>query len=171
MRHSHAGLSIPDFPTTYGGWLPPLDPAAIVQINEARGAAGQPFISGGLILLQYVHRVWALLIAIGVVRTSVKLIRSTRLVRRQKTLVHCEIELCELPGGECYLVNVRQGHDGEDWRESTRTPQPVSLQIAETLFAAMTVAGRPISSAARAGRRSLRSSPHRNSILMFLSSV
>ncbi|HXL25353.1 MAG TPA: COX15/CtaA family protein [Chthoniobacterales bacterium] len=77
MRHSHAGLSIPDFPTTYGGWLPPLDPAAIAKINEARGAVGQPFISVGLILLQYVHRVWALLIAIGVVWTSVKLIRST----------------------------------------------------------------------------------------------
>jgi cytochrome c oxidase assembly protein subunit 15 len=79
MRHSHAGLSIPDFPTTYGGWLPLLDPAAIAKINEARGAAGQPFTSGGLILLQYVHRVWALLIGIGVVWTSVKLIRSTLL--------------------------------------------------------------------------------------------
>jgi len=77
MRHSHAGLSIPDFPTTYGGWLPLLDPAAIAKINEARGAAGQPFTSGGLILLQYVHRIWALLIGIGVVWTSVKLIRST----------------------------------------------------------------------------------------------
>jgi heme a synthase len=79
MRHSHAGLSIPDFPTTYGGWLPLLDPAAIAKINEARGAAGQPFTSGGLILLQYVHRVWALLIGIGVVWTSVKLIRSALL--------------------------------------------------------------------------------------------
>lgn len=79
MRHSHAGLSIPDFPTTYGGWLPLLDPAAIAKINEARGVAGQPFTSGGLILLQYVHRVWALLIGIGVVWTSVKLIRSSLL--------------------------------------------------------------------------------------------
>jgi cytochrome c oxidase assembly protein subunit 15 len=79
MRHSHAGLSIPDFPTTYGGWLPLLDPAAIAKINEARGAAGQPFTSGGLILLQYVHRIWALLIGIGVVWTSVKLIRSVLL--------------------------------------------------------------------------------------------
>jgi heme a synthase len=79
MRHSHAGLSIPDFPTTYGGWLPLFDSAAIAKINEARGAAGQPFTSGGLILLQYVHRVWAVLIAIGVVWTSAKLIRSTLL--------------------------------------------------------------------------------------------
>ena len=79
MRHSHAGLSIPDFPTTYGGWLPLFDPAAIAKINEARGAAGQPFTSAGLILLQYVHRVWAVVIAIGVVWTSMKLIRSTLL--------------------------------------------------------------------------------------------
>jgi heme a synthase len=79
MRHSHAGLSIPDFPTTYGGWLPLLDPVAVAKINEARGAAGQPFTSAGLILLQYVHRVWAVLIAIGVVWTSVQLIRSALL--------------------------------------------------------------------------------------------
>jgi cytochrome c oxidase assembly protein subunit 15 len=75
MRHSHAGLSIPDFPTTYGGWLPLLDPAAIAKVNQARGSAGQPFTSGGLILLQYVHRVWAMLIAIGVVWVATKLIR------------------------------------------------------------------------------------------------
>jgi heme a synthase len=79
MRHSHAGLSITDFPTTYGGWLPLFDPAAIAKINEARGAAGQPFTSAGLILLQYAYRVWAVLITIGVVWTSVKLIRSTLL--------------------------------------------------------------------------------------------
>jgi heme a synthase len=79
MRHSHAGLSIPDFPTTYGGWLPLFDPAAIAKINGARGAAGQPFTSTGLILLQYVHRIWAVLIAMGVVLTAAKLIRSALL--------------------------------------------------------------------------------------------
>jgi heme a synthase len=79
MRHSHAGLSIPDFPTAYAGWLPLFDPAAIAKINEARGAAGQPFTSASLISLQYVHRVWAVLIAIGVVWTSTKLIRSALL--------------------------------------------------------------------------------------------
>lgn len=33
-----------------------------------------------------------------------------------------------------YLVNLRQGRTGEEWRESTRTPQPVDWQAAETLF-------------------------------------
>ena len=58
MRHSHTGLSIPDFPTAYGRILPPLDAASVARINEAR-LATQPPISAGLILLQYVHRVWA----------------------------------------------------------------------------------------------------------------
>jgi cytochrome c oxidase assembly protein subunit 15 len=79
MRHSHAGLSIPDFPTTYGAWLPPLDPSAIAKINEARGAAGERFTSASLILLQYAHRVWACFIALAVVWVGVKLARSASL--------------------------------------------------------------------------------------------
>ncbi|UOD32979.1 hypothetical protein INH39_15835 [Massilia violaceinigra] len=66
-----------------------------------------------------------------------RLIRTIRLIRRQKhSTVHCEIDLCELPDGDArYLVNVRQGRSGDDWRERTRTPQPVDLAAAEHLFA------------------------------------
>ncbi|MDM5181896.1 hypothetical protein PO883_32490 [Massilia sp. DJPM01] len=66
-----------------------------------------------------------------------RLIRTTRLVRRQKhSVVECEIDLCELPDGdERYLVNVRQGRSGDEWRDATRTPQPVGLATAEHLFA------------------------------------
>ncbi|MES2264961.1 MAG: hypothetical protein V4724_41225 [Pseudomonadota bacterium] len=66
-----------------------------------------------------------------------KLIRKISLIRRQKdTTVHCEIELCEATGSTGrYLVNLRQGRTGEEWRDSTRTPQAVDLQTAETLFA------------------------------------
>ncbi|MGW8395039.1 hypothetical protein [Pseudoduganella sp. HUAS MS19] len=65
-----------------------------------------------------------------------KLIRKSSLVRRQKdAIIHCEIELCEVAGSPGrYLVNLRQGRTGEEWRESTRTPQPVDWQAAETLF-------------------------------------
>lgn len=65
-----------------------------------------------------------------------KLIRTASLVRRQKeSIVHCEIELCLAPGAsDRYLVNLRQGRMGEEWRETTRTPQPVALAEAETLF-------------------------------------
>lgn len=66
-----------------------------------------------------------------------KLIRKTSLVRRQKSgVVHCEIDLCEAPATPGrYLVNLRQGRTGEEWRESTRTALPVDLAAAEALFA------------------------------------
>jgi heme a synthase len=76
MRHSHAGLSIPDFPLNYGHLFPPLDAASIDKINQARGAEAQPYTSAWLILLQYVHRIWALLIVAGLVFTAVRLLRN-----------------------------------------------------------------------------------------------
>jgi cytochrome c oxidase assembly protein subunit 15 len=76
MRHSHAGLSIPDFPLNYGHLFPPLDAASIDKINQARGAAAQPYTSAGLILLQYVHRIWAVLIVAGIGFTAVRLLRN-----------------------------------------------------------------------------------------------
>jgi heme a synthase len=76
MRHSHAGLSIPDFPLNYGHLFPPLDAASIDKINQARGAAAQPYTSAWLILLQYVHRIWAVLIVAGLVFTAVRLLRN-----------------------------------------------------------------------------------------------
>ena len=76
MRHSHAGLSIPDFPTSYGHLFPPLDDATLAQINQARGAASQPYTSAALILLQYVHRIWAVLIVAGLSYTAIRLLRS-----------------------------------------------------------------------------------------------
>ena len=76
MRHSHAGLSIPDFPFSYGHLFPPLDAGSIDKINEARGAAAQPYTSTALILLQYVHRIWAVLIVAGLVFTAVRLLRN-----------------------------------------------------------------------------------------------
>jgi len=75
MRHSHAGLSIPDFPTSYDHLFPPLDDATVAQINQQRGAASQPYTSAALILLQYVHRVWAALIVVGLVFTAIRLLR------------------------------------------------------------------------------------------------
>jgi len=70
-------------------------------------------------------------------RNAVKLIRTLRLQRAQKnTTVHCEIDLCQLPGShDRYLVNLRQGRRNVQWRETTRTPHPVDLATAETLFA------------------------------------
>jgi cytochrome c oxidase assembly protein subunit 15 len=78
MRHSHTGLSIPDFPTSYGRIFPPIDAASVARINEARKATEAP-ISSGLILLQYIHRVWAVLIVVGLTSVAVKILRRRQL--------------------------------------------------------------------------------------------
>lgn len=76
MRHSHTGLSIPDFPTAYGGYFPPLDAASIARINEARVTTQPgPPITAGLVLLQYIHRVWAVLIVVGISAVALAVLR------------------------------------------------------------------------------------------------
>jgi cytochrome c oxidase assembly protein subunit 15 len=80
MRHSHTGLSIPDFPAVYGGLLPPLDAASVARINETRLATqAAPPITAGLILLQYVHRGWAVLIVVGLISVATGILRSRQL--------------------------------------------------------------------------------------------
>ncbi|MBV8143257.1 MAG: COX15/CtaA family protein [Verrucomicrobia bacterium] len=80
MRHSHTGLAIPDFPTVYGGFFPPLDPASIAKINAARAVtqAGPP-ITPGLIMLQYAHRGWAVLIVVGLVSVATAILRNRQI--------------------------------------------------------------------------------------------
>jgi heme a synthase len=80
MRHSHTGLSIPDFPTAYGKAFPPLDAASIARINEMRATvqAAAP-ITPGLIMLQYIHRGWAVLIVVGLVSVSTAILRNRQL--------------------------------------------------------------------------------------------
>jgi cytochrome c oxidase assembly protein subunit 15 len=82
MRHSHTGLSIPDFPSVYGGFFPPVDAASIARINESRATLqAAPPITPGLILLQYIHRVWALLIVAGLVSVAARILRERQIPR------------------------------------------------------------------------------------------
>lgn len=67
MRHQHRDLSITDFPTAYGQWIPDTSPAAIARINAARDTVGMSDVSAGQIWLQMTHRFGAVLVAIGVV--------------------------------------------------------------------------------------------------------
>ena len=72
MRHAHAGLSIPDFPTAYGHWWPQVHKADIPALNAARDVAHQPPTSLAQIHLQMTHRLNAFLVlALTVVATIV----------------------------------------------------------------------------------------------------
>jgi cytochrome c oxidase assembly protein subunit 15 len=70
MRHSHAGLSIPDFPAAYGRILPDTSPVALDAINAQRAASvpAEPPTTAGLIWLQMTHRfIAAVILALAVV--------------------------------------------------------------------------------------------------------
>lgn len=62
MRHAHAWLSIPDFPTAYGHLWPHITDADLSQINAQRAARSIAPTSLFQIHLQLVHRGLALLI-------------------------------------------------------------------------------------------------------------
>jgi len=76
MRHSHAGLSIRDFPTVYGQWWPAGDSNALNGINAARESHAEPDTSLALIWLQYVHRLWAIVIVCALIVTASNILRS-----------------------------------------------------------------------------------------------
>lgn len=65
MRHAKIGLSIPDFPLSYGRVFPPLDETSIHNINVDRVFDGLHEITAVQILLHWLHRAWALVVAAG----------------------------------------------------------------------------------------------------------
>ena len=60
MRHQHAGLAIPDFPTAYGHLWPAIDPSSVARYNQLRAevTAVNP-ITGFQVILQMIHRLGA----------------------------------------------------------------------------------------------------------------
>jgi len=66
MRHSDAGLAIPDFPLSYGQMLPPATDAGISAVNQDRLAGGLPPVELSQVWINFAHRLGALLTAIVV---------------------------------------------------------------------------------------------------------
>ncbi len=72
MRHAHAGLSIPDFPTAYGHWWPQVHKADLPALNAERTEnLHLPPTTLGQIHLQMTHRMMALIISLGVLAAAV----------------------------------------------------------------------------------------------------
>ena len=67
MRHQHAGLAIPDFPSAYGKWWPATDAESIARYNRNRieVTALNP-ITATQVMLQMGHRIVALSIFVSV---------------------------------------------------------------------------------------------------------
>ena len=77
MRHSSAGLAIPDFPLTYGTLLPPMDEGGLAAVNQIRMAwYDMPPVSIGQIWIHFLHRGGALVAACVVLGFGRHILRS-----------------------------------------------------------------------------------------------
>ena len=78
MRHQHRDLSILDFPTANGAWIPDTSAAALTKINAWRDARALSDVSAFQIWLQMVHRFLALIIAIAIIAFCARVWREMR---------------------------------------------------------------------------------------------
>lgn len=66
MRHSHAGLAIPDFPRSGGTWIPRFDDEMLARVNLQRAALGFGGTTFSHMVIHGVHRAGALLVTLAV---------------------------------------------------------------------------------------------------------
>jgi len=78
MRHQHRDLSILDFPTVNGAWIPDTSASALAKINAWRDARGFSQVDAFQIWLQMAHRFMALIIGIAVIAFCLRVRRNRR---------------------------------------------------------------------------------------------
>jgi cytochrome c oxidase assembly protein subunit 15 len=78
MRHQHKDLSILDFPTAYGAWLPDTNAGALAKINAWRDVHALSDVDAFQIWLQMAHRLLAVVIGILVLMFCVRIWRNAR---------------------------------------------------------------------------------------------
>jgi len=78
MRHQHRDLSILDFPTANGAWIPDTSAAALEKINAWRDARAMSQVNAFQIWLQMAHRFLALIIAIAIIAFCIRVWRGPR---------------------------------------------------------------------------------------------
>lgn len=78
VRHTEAGLAIPDFPTMYGAWVPPLSDAAIAASNRELWQMNLPPVDRWQIISHMLHRIGAVVVTIVIFMTAVRIRRFHR---------------------------------------------------------------------------------------------
>jgi len=71
MRHTDAGLAVPDFPLAYGQLLPDLGPAAVAEYNQQRAFEDfLPPVTARQIAIHLAHRLGAILVSLVLLATA-----------------------------------------------------------------------------------------------------
>jgi heme a synthase len=100
MRHQHRDLSILDFPTANGAWIPDTSAASLTKVNAWRDARGLSDVTAFQIWLQMAHRFLAFSIAVAVIAFALCVSRDAprfaalkRLAMLWVALVICQVAL------------------------------------------------------------------------------
>lgn len=78
MRHTEAGLAIPDFPLMYGSWIPPLSSEAIAAANKELWQMNLPPVDRWQMISHLLHRVGALAVTTMIALTATRILRRHR---------------------------------------------------------------------------------------------
>lgn len=78
MRHTEAGLAIPDFPLMYGSWIPPLSSEAISAANKELWQMNLPPVDRWQMISHLLHRLGALVVTLMVLLTFIRAWRQHR---------------------------------------------------------------------------------------------
>lgn len=81
MRHSEAGLAIPDVPTMFGGWAPPLSDAQLAAANQELMKLDLPRVTRWQMIAHLLHRLGALAATTMIIWTGVRTLRASRGLR------------------------------------------------------------------------------------------
>lgn len=81
MRHSHAGLAIPDFPRSGGAWIPLFDQAMLDRVNQLRATIGYSGVTHSQMVTHGVHRLGAILVTLAVFALGLVAARDRTLAR------------------------------------------------------------------------------------------
>jgi cytochrome c oxidase assembly protein subunit 15 len=81
MRHSEAGLAIPDFPKMFGSWIPPLSDERLAMANkelwkmDLLWKLGNSEITRWQMISHLLHRLGALVVTVMIFWTAIKVFR------------------------------------------------------------------------------------------------
>ncbi len=75
MRHTQSGLAIPDFPLSYGSWLPPFSDLVVPAVNNMRLADDLPPVTLSQIWIHFIHRIGAIVVSVAIVMTTRAILR------------------------------------------------------------------------------------------------
>jgi cytochrome c oxidase assembly protein subunit 15 len=78
MRHTGSGLAIYDFPTFAGSFIPRFNDHTLTTINYWRFYHGMPAVTMGQVIIHFLHRMGALMVATAVFLANIVIFNSAR---------------------------------------------------------------------------------------------